>query len=192
MIEISSMIACPLFHCFNLYHANSFMVACGHGMHGMATHTVYLNVYLISKGALLWALKLYHSGIEIDGKEWQYGGPSDPTAKGLDSQSGVFWLPPQKAYPTLAERIRLGTVKLSQDELHTLIVGFMNAPEWMQSKYDALGHNCNHFSMAFARALCKDFVLPAWINRLADVGHQVVPVMARSLIGTYSRYAKPL
>ena len=73
---------------------------------------VFLNVYNIAQSGLLQSigLGLFHSGIEIYGKEWSYGGTTEHV-------TGVFWLPPKTATADFKESIRLGAVSLCPHEI---------------------------------------------------------------------------
>lgn len=109
-------------------------------------------------------LGLYHSGIEINGVEYAYGG--DPTSKA----TGVFQTPPLTvAGATYQQSYVLGTVsdiKKVFDVLKEL------KSEFKANEYSLVNQNCNHFAEAFSMRLLGRR-LPTYINRLANAGQWV-------------------
>lgn len=130
------------------------------------TVEVLLNVYHISEPGLLESvgLGLFHSGIEVYGKEWSFGGSSS-------NVSGIFWLSPKSAPLAFKESIRLGEVACTPAEVGALVQDL--EPIWMASDYHLLTKNCNHFSEAFAELLGLE--VPEWLNRAARLGDVLLP-----------------
>eukprot|EP00759_Apiculatamorpha_spiralis_P018133 PhF_6_TR24459/c0_g1_i1/m.33819 len=114
---------------------------------------------------------VYHSGIEVYGEEWSFGGDfsgsNDPT---LD---GVFSVEPRTCLPTFREAINLGTTSLSPNDVRT-VLGELSQ-KWKAITYHILSRNCNCFSLEFATRLGVAAAFPPWINRAANVGDKVVP-----------------
>mmetsp|Transcript_51134 Transcript_51134/g.91379 ORF Transcript_51134/g.91379 Transcript_51134/m.91379 type:complete len:234 (-) Transcript_51134:265-966(-) len=127
---------------------------------------VYLNVYNIAEPGLLQSigLGLFHSGVEVYGREWSYGGTAEHV-------SGVFWLPPRTAVPDFKECIKLGQTHLNREEVAHMIEELKLI--WIGSQYNVLSRNCNHFSHEFAARL--GFEVPEWVNRAARVGDKLLP-----------------
>eukprot|EP01062_Namystynia_karyoxenos_P002685 TRINITY_DN10950_c0_g1_i1.p1 TRINITY_DN10950_c0_g1~~TRINITY_DN10950_c0_g1_i1.p1 ORF type:complete len:599 (+),score=187.69 TRINITY_DN10950_c0_g1_i1:78-1799(+) len=132
---------------------------------------VTCNVYNLAPEHTLekMALGLYHSGIEVYGREWSFGGQSDPE---YAEMSGIFWVPPGSAADNLMKKIDLGETSLSPQEMLDLVKRVQ--PEWKIGSYHILQRNCNHFASAFAQEL-KVKKPPGWINRAARVGNTLVP-----------------
>lgn len=127
---------------------------------------VFLNVYNIAPPGLLHSLGLglFHSGVEVFGKEWSYGGTSEAI-------SGIFWLPPRTATPDFKETVKLGEIPCSRMELVAVLDEMK--PQWMGPDYNLLHKNCNHFSEAFAERLGLE--VPDWVNRAARLGDLLLP-----------------
>ena len=135
-------------------------------------YRVYINVYdIINKNRMVEkiGMGIYHTGIEINGSEYAYGGNS------LMETTGVYEIEP-RSHEAFAFR-------------ETLEAGY--APDWetvwdsLQSlmkkykanQYDMLMRNCNHFSDEFLRLITGQG-LPSHLNRAAYVGsflHCLVP-----------------
>lgn len=79
-------------------------------------HSVVLNVYDLSpiNDYISWlGLGLYHSGLEIDGREWSFG-------SGSGMGTGVFETVP-KEVPGFRKSVQLGELKMSSMEIEKLI-----------------------------------------------------------------------
>ncbi|BFZ61907.1 hypothetical protein YB2330_002985 [Saitoella coloradoensis] len=155
----------------------------------------YLNIYdllpptsLISSFIWTCGLSLLHTSIEIQGKEYQFGGHD------VEGLTGVYATPPNPANsPRYAQRRPEGEVDLGEREApegaywrETRVLGWtsLTAPEvkaivaelgmeFLGVEYDLLRKNCNHFTAAFAAELspwcAEPLVVPDWINRAAGL-----------------------
>ena len=120
----------------------------------------------------------YHSGVEILGVEWSFGGhPELPP-----TQPGIFPVRPKTALPAhqFHTQIRLGEiVGLTQQKVATVLKKMEK--DWYAVSYHLMSHNCNSFGEAFVAALNKEFnvkpamEVPSWVNRAARFGDVVVP-----------------
>eukprot|EP00760_Papus_ankaliazontas_P018043 PhM_4_TR17420/c1_g2_i1/m.78058 len=143
---------------------------------------VYLNVYNLvpkEKNDLLGSLGfgLYHSGVELLGWEWSFGGVGGNVATmNVDpNMPGVFFVPPRSALPpdSFCEHVFIGTVYKTPEELGTIVDRLRRA--WPALSYHPLSKNCNHFTEVFLKELDATFQLPAYINRAARVANFVIP-----------------
>jgi len=130
------------------------------------TTEIILNVYDLSpdQNAYLNPLGLgfYHTGIEIGGFEYQYGGNPDV------SRSGVFQHAPLNvAGATYRESFLLGIVK----DLRTAHAALDVVKEQFRAnEYNLITRNCNHFSEALSLKLLNKRI-PSFINRMARLGY---------------------
>ena len=109
-------------------------------------------------------LGLYHSGVEINGQEWSYGG--DPGNHG----TGVFPTPPLAIQgATYYQSYLIGTCD-DQKQVYRILEECKR--EFVASEYSLIGQNCNHFSDEFCRRLLGKSI-PSYINRLARMGSWV-------------------
>ena len=110
---------------------------------------VYISVYTLfgdlTSNALLLSLTgggLYHSGIEIEGVEYAFGG-------GPGGGSGVWRQPPRALPPGFSfknssykESLDMGTTRpLTSAELHRTIVDMEHALSWRKNQYNMLTRN---------------------------------------------------
>ena len=127
---------------------------------------VILNVYDI-----FWAneytenigLGVYHSGLEVYGREYAYGGHPFPS-------SGIFDTAPRAAAGVLGEHFRFKqAIHLGNTDFRAFDVEKFREElgrKFQGDRYHLISRNCNHFSGAFSSILCgRD--IPGWINRLA-------------------------
>lgn len=120
----------------------------------------------------------YHTGLEIFGKEWTFGG--NPMADA--HQSGIFPAAPKAVLPTCQfhKSVTLGLLPKSVQERDLLKVLTELEPQWKAVSYHLLSHNCNHFTEALREALIQTFhaslrEIPSYVNRAARVADFVVP-----------------
>lgn len=134
---------------------------------------VILNVYDVSSPAEptliptvnswigMGGLGVFHTGVEIRGVEYCFGGHAEPG-------TGVFDIPPRSAPDArFRQAIVVGTSTLDARAMRRVLDRFSDA--WLGSSYNLLTRNCNHF----ADALCLELTgarIPGWINRLAFIG----------------------
>mmetsp|Transcript_35580 Transcript_35580/g.36275 ORF Transcript_35580/g.36275 Transcript_35580/m.36275 type:complete len:236 (-) Transcript_35580:22-729(-) len=136
---------------------------------------VVVNVYDLSpeQNACLhpWGFGAYHSGVEINGTEYTYGG-----------QGGIFDMEPRNAGPgaVFRESIEMGTFEGTTQDLNSILTDLKI--DFDGSKYNLLTKNCNHFADSFLRRLLNK-PLPGYINRLALLGSAFSCLLPPSVTG---------
>lgn len=130
----------------------------------MEDANVFINVYDITPRLNRWLRccflqwGVYHTGVEVYGKEFAFGGHDAET-------TGVFCAQPKAIKGAVFQkRIPVGRTELSPSELRQQIAAL--APEWSGNSYNLLKRNCNHFTVD----LCEDLTGesgPRYINRCA-------------------------
>ncbi|KAK2146732.1 hypothetical protein LSH36_587g01063 [Paralvinella palmiformis] len=129
---------CP----FNVHVNESFL--CCSATKRMAQEPVRVNIYdmyWINEYTSTLGIGVYHSGVEVYGTEYAYGGHPFPF-------SGVFEIAPRDA-EDLGEQFKFNLGK-----------------EFRGDQYHLLNKNCNHFTSSLIQILCGK-ELPSWVNRLA-------------------------
>lgn len=117
----------------------------------------------INSWTIFGGVGIFHSGVEIQGREYCYGGHDEPT-------TGVFEVPPRNAPDAkFRQAIIMGHCELDQASISQLIDSF--SVHWPGNKYNLLARNCNHFASELCQALTGR-IAPAWINRLAWMGEK--------------------
>lgn len=124
----------------------------------------------------LTGLGFYHSGIEINGTEYAYGGnESNPG-------TGVFAAPPLSAEVegvTYKESFLLGSVK-NASRVNDVLDEVKR--QFIANEYNLITRNCNHFCEAFTMQLL-DKKLPSYVNKAANLGHYFSCFLPNSVKG---------
>mmetsp|Transcript_20094 Transcript_20094/g.42898 ORF Transcript_20094/g.42898 Transcript_20094/m.42898 type:complete len:340 (-) Transcript_20094:1-1020(-) len=102
---------------------------------------------------------IFHSGVEVHGREFAFGGHGDST-------TGVWAGKPQAIEgATFREKVLIGKTGLDAYQLRQAVAAI--ASQWSGESYDTLTRNCNHFTTH----LCLELTgkpPPRRINRCAE------------------------
>ncbi|KAF9662460.1 hypothetical protein SADUNF_Sadunf18G0055500 [Salix dunnii] len=125
---------------------------------------VVLNVYdltPLNQYTFWFGFGIFHSGIEVHGKEYGYGAHDFPV-------SGVFEVEPRNC-PGFIYRcsILLGRITMPPSEFRTFIESA--ASDYHGDTYHLISKNCNHFTDDISCRLIGKHI-PGWVNRLARLG----------------------
>mmetsp|Transcript_31436 Transcript_31436/g.40436 ORF Transcript_31436/g.40436 Transcript_31436/m.40436 type:complete len:230 (-) Transcript_31436:304-993(-) len=121
---------------------------------------VILNVYDLSEineHAHQFGVGVYHSGVEVNGREYTYGGGG-----------GIFDHEPKGAPNCkFRESVEMGTFEGTPADIQRALDNLKS--DFGPDMYNIINKNCNHFSDAFVRELLGRPV-PGYVNRLAYLG----------------------
>ncbi|KAL0094434.1 PPPDE putative peptidase domain-containing protein [Phycomyces blakesleeanus] len=135
-----------------------------------ASRRVFINVYdmvqpslITSVGYFALGVGIYHSGLELDDREYCFGGHER-----ID-ETGVFVMEPRVGPPNVLYKrsIDMGCTAYTEEEIQDILITL--SKDFVGPSYSLLKRNCNHFSSKLCLLLTGRPV-PSWINRAAHLG----------------------
>lgn len=129
----------------------------------------------------------FHCGVEVNGREWSYGF--------VEQGTGVFCCIARHCpHHIFRETVPMGFCTMTEKQVNELLTLLML--EWKGCDYDAISHNCCHFSDALCQRLGVGEI-PAWITNLAgnasaafdgaqyarDRGNSLMDKLAKQYVG---------
>jgi len=131
---------------------------------------------MVDANRYLWwiGMGIHHSGVQVHGREWAFGG-------GNDDGSGIWCAQPRVAPPGVVFRSAhsLGRTRMTPDEVTRLMTALGTQRGGYRARdYHLLKRNCNTFVVAASAALLEKTPArerrrpPGWINRLAGVAQR--------------------
>ncbi|CAK9819209.1 Deubiquitinase DESI2 [Anthophora plagiata] len=169
-------------------------------MPNMAREPIILNVYdmyWINEYTTPIGLGVFHSGVEIYGTEYAYGGHTKPIsgifeitpriAEELGEQFRYRWVYYFKhkllykmkinfAFP-FRQSVHIGYTDFTEEDVTRIVTEL--GKDFRGDRYHLMNKNCNHFSSQFTLILCGREI-PGWVNRLAYFS-SCVPFLQRCL-----------
>jgi hypothetical protein len=155
-----------------------------------AQFNVKLNVYELGpENELTSALRgvgmgVFHSGVEINGEEYAFGGSAD--ADIAPYQTGI-WVQQPRQLPDgfrdgarYKETIDMGSFEMTHRHFSAIMRQHRRA--WTAKGYNLVTRNCNHFSNAICLKLLNK-PIPQHLNRLANTGASIAVMGADLLSG---------
>ena len=153
-------------------------------------YRVVINVYTLEgtgffgAAELAFGGKVYHSGIEIDGAEYAFGGGT--TAR---RATGVWSQPPRKPpFPNSQFVTSLDMGESAPVSLSELIPTVAHDPAWRRGQYNIVDKNCHHFTTEMCARLGVA-APPPWLNALATSAKSSARMIG--LGGAEPYHAKP-
>jgi len=149
---------------------------------------VYDLVYDVNQYLYPVGLGIYHSSVEVHGREYAFGGHAyDMSGVFCSSSPGC---PPSAMFAQQQgnkgtgirhrERIFIGYTTKSEREVKETIQ-LMGTTEFQGSKYHLLQMNCNTFTSELVNRLTGKNV-PGWINRLASIAVSLHCLLPSNLV----------
>ena len=144
--------------------------------------SIFLNIYNLSASNFLFGacgLGIYHSSVEIEGKEYSFG-----------PNLGISILPINSIKLDLHEKILIGTCDRSSTELEYLISQLRE--KFTKNDYHYLSYNCNTFTNELLN-ITSDYDLPDYVNRIPRF-FQKIPFLKntnRYMCGMHNFIKKP-
>mmetsp|Transcript_26259 Transcript_26259/g.57522 ORF Transcript_26259/g.57522 Transcript_26259/m.57522 type:complete len:562 (+) Transcript_26259:219-1904(+) len=144
---------------------------------------VMLNVYDVSNDPRIQTINnttktigyggVFHAAIEIQGKEYSFGGTVDKKSK----VSGVFQCAPKQCpMHHYRESVFLGDCELSNQQVQYILMAIR--PNWLARSYNIFRRNCTFFSRELAIELGVGDI-PEWVFSLATTAETIEPYLRK-------------